>query len=189
MKQIKQYKWVIVILFVFIALFFIDQSAAVRSTTVTANFIKEMIIVMPPVFLLMGLIDVWVPKDQIQKYLGHQSGIMGSIIAFIMGTLPTGPLYAAFPLVAQLLRKGASIKNMILFMGAWAALKIPQMMMEVSFLGLEFAVYRFVLTLLALIVMGMIMQVILNKDKEKAWLKSDLEATKKMMQKKMQAKQ
>ncbi|NSW90572.1 MAG: hypothetical protein HPY74_07820 [Firmicutes bacterium] len=48
-----------------------------------------------------------------------------------LGTLPTGPLYVAFPMVGSLLRKGARISNMVIFLGSWAALKIPQLMVEI----------------------------------------------------------
>jgi hypothetical protein len=38
-------------------------------------------------------------------------------------------------MAASLIRKGASITNMVLFLGSWAALKIPQLMVEIKFLG------------------------------------------------------
>lgn len=148
---------------------------AKSSTKVTLDYFKEMAIIMPPVFLLMGLIEVWIPKDKIQKWLGKDSGIKGVLISIGLGTLPTGPLYVAFPMTASLLHSGASVNNMVLFLGSWAALKIPQLIIEIKFLGLSFTLLRFSLTLVALVIMGYIMDTVLKKSPDKKWLESTKE--------------
>jgi len=89
--------------------------------------------------------------------------VRGGLISLALGTLPTGPLYIAFPMTASLLRKGASITNMVIFLGSWAALKIPQLMVEIKFLGISFTGLRFGLTLAALVIMGLIMESILGR--------------------------
>lgn len=129
-----------------------------RAVKVTWDYFKEMILILPPVFILMGLIEVWVPKEKIQSWLGRGSGIRGLALSLALGTLPTGPLYVAFPMAASLIQKGAGIANMVLFLGAWAALKIPQLMVEIKFLGLNFAMLRFALTLAALLLIGFVME-------------------------------
>ena len=98
-------------------------------------------------------------------------------IALALGTLPTGPLYVAFPMTATLIRKGASITNMVIFLGSWAALKIPQLMVEIKFLGLSFTLLRFGLTLLALALVGFLMEIILRRNPDKAWLERDEKET------------
>lgn len=90
------------------------------------------------------------------KYLGENSGLKGILIAIFLGTLPTGPMYIAFPIAAELLHKKASITNVVIFLGVWASLKIPQIGVEIQFLGLKFAVLRFVLTLISVIAIGLI---------------------------------
>ena len=127
---------------------------------------------MPPVFILMGLMEIWIPKGKIQKWLGSSSGIKGAALSFALGTLPTGPLYLAFPMADSLLRKGARISNMVIFLGSWAALKIPQLMVEIKFLGIAFTSLRFILTLVALILMGILMEFLLRLKPDKAWLEN-----------------
>ena len=39
----------------------------------------------------------------------------------------------------MLLKKGASFFNVFLFLGAWSATKLPQMLFEISQLGAKFA--------------------------------------------------
>ncbi len=171
----KRFTLVFLILAIFIALAIFAPATAEHSSLALWDYFKEMALIMPPVFLLMGFMEVWLPKQNVQKWLGKESGFKGGVLSLILGTLPTGPLYVAFPMTASLLRKGASIANMVLFLGSWAALKIPQLMVEIKFLGLPFTIVRFSLTLAALIVIGLIMELILKHDKKKEWMQSDLE--------------
>jgi len=172
MEIFKKFKFPILIVFVYIGLAVWIPSAASRSSIVTIDYFKEMALIMPPVFIMMGLMEVWIPKDKIQKWLGSESGIKGAAISFALGTLPTGPLYVAFPMTATLIRKGASITNMVVFLGSWSALKIPQLIVEIKFLGVSFALARFILTLMALMLIGFLMEAILRKHPDKKWLES-----------------
>jgi len=75
-------------------------------------------------------------------------------------------------MTATLIRKGASITNMVVFLGSWSALKIPQLIVEIKFLGVSFALARFILTLMALMLIGFLMEAILRKHPDKKWLES-----------------
>lgn len=166
MTTLKQFRTPILLGIIYLILMVWLPGIAQRTIAVTISYAKEMAIIMPAVFVLMGLIEVWIPGDKIQKWLGVSSSVKGVLISFLMGTLPTGPLYVAFPLAASLLKKGASITNTVIFLGSWAALKIPQLLVEIKFLGGAFTIVRFVLTLVVIIVMGVIMNILLKKDLE-----------------------
>lgn len=114
----------------------------------------EMLLVMPAVFIIMGLFSVWVPSETINRYLGRNSGARGMVVAIVIGMLPTGPLYAAFPLVKGLVDKGASPANMFAFTAAWACIKVPQELIEIQFLGWRFALARFLATLVVIVLMS-----------------------------------
>ncbi len=167
---LKKYKLPLGVVLVYILLSIFSPDIALLSSRVTWEYFLEMAFILPPVFILMGLMEIWLPKDKIQKWLGNDSGLRGGILSLVLGTLPTGPVYVAFPLAASLLGKGASITNVVIFLGSWAALKIPQLMVEVKFLGLKFALVRFGLTTIALILMGLCMKSILQKFPDKVWL-------------------
>ncbi|MEA3558409.1 MAG: permease, partial [Candidatus Thermoplasmatota archaeon] len=111
-------------------------------------------LILPAIMVILGLFAVWIPNKMIGKHLGHASGIKGVIISIILGTLPTGPLYIAFPMAAVLLAKGAKRSNIIIFLSAWACIKIPQEMVELRFLGLEFMLLRLALTVTFVVMMG-----------------------------------
>lgn len=173
MEIIKKFKLPILIGLIFIPLAIWLPDTAKQSSLVIKDYFKEMVLIMPPVFILMGLFEIWTPKDKIQKWLGSGSGIKGIGISFVLGTLPTGPLYAAFPMASSLLKKGARISNMVIFLGSWAALKIPQLIIEIKFLGTSFTFLRFVLTLTTIVIIGMLMELLLRLNPDKDWLQRE----------------
>ena len=126
------------------------------------EFFVEMIWILPAVMVLMGLFAVWVSKETVVKYLGKTSGIKGIFLAILFGALPTGPLYVAFPVAAVLIKKGAKISNIIIFLSAWACIKIPQEMVELKFLGLKFMSLRLILTIIFVIIMGLSVEKIIE---------------------------
>lgn len=157
-KFLQKFKLPLGVALAYIALFIFSPETGARSSQVTWEYFLEMAFILPPVFIMMGLMEVWLPKEKIQAWLGNDSGLRGGILSLALGTLPTGPLYMAFPLAASLLHKGASVTNVVIFLGSWGALKIPQLMVEVKFLGWSFAVVRFALTTGALVLMGLFMK-------------------------------
>ena len=121
---------------------------------VSKDYLLEMISILPPVLVLCGLFDAWVPKRTVERLMGDASGIKGTSIAFLLGTVAMGPLYAAFPIGKSLLDKGASLYNVAVFLCVWASIKIPMILFEVKFLGAEFALMRLALTIPAILVIG-----------------------------------
>jgi uncharacterized membrane protein YraQ (UPF0718 family) len=74
-----------------------------------------------------------------------------------------GPLYAAFPVAAILYKKGASIRNIFIYLGSFSTLKIPMLGMEIGFLGPRFTLARTLVSLPLFIGIGYIMEWYLKK--------------------------
>jgi uncharacterized membrane protein YraQ (UPF0718 family) len=134
------------------------------SLAVFWTFSLEMLTVIPAVLVIMGVFAVWVPKEAITRHLGRGSGPRGIALALLLGTLPTGPLYAAFPFIRGLLDKGASTRNAFVLMAAWACIKIPQELFEIRFLGWRFALARLVITVTVVIALSMVFPLLLGGD-------------------------
>ncbi len=149
------------VIFVLINYLWPVQATRVYSTSL--DYILEMALILPPVFLLMGLFEVWVDKSFIEKYLGEGSGIKGILLSYLFGTLPTGPLYIAFPIAAALRQKGARIMNVTIFLGTWGATKLPQIMVEIKFLGIEFTLILQLLTVISVFMIGLIMELVFSR--------------------------
>ncbi len=128
----------------FVAFFPLWRDKALGSMAFQA---RTMLLVIPPVFMLLGLLDVWVPRERMIKFMGPGSGIRGPVLAFLLGSFAAGPLYGAFPFAAVLMKKGASFINVLIFIGAWSTTKIPMLLFEVSALGPRFALSRLAIDL------------------------------------------
>ena len=152
---------------VILLLVFPDKRQVVIKTS--WEFFLEMILILPAVMVLIGLFAVFVPKETVVKHLGEEAGLKGFFLAIIMGALPTGPLYVAFPMASALLKKGARPSNIVIFLSAWACIKIPQELVELQFLGAKFMAMRLLLTVVFVLLMGVIIEkIIVRTEKTQA---------------------
>ena len=83
----------------------------------------------------------------------------------ILAMLQAGPLYGAFPVAYILYKKGASIKNIFVYLGAFSTLKIPMLGIEIGYLGLKFTLVRTLVALPLFIVAGYLMECYLRDKK------------------------
>ena len=121
-------------------------------------FFKEMILFLPLMFILIGLFDVWVPRENIEKHIGKESGWKGTGLVILLATLQAGPLYGAFPFAYILWKKGRSVRNVFIYLGAFSTIKIPMLTFEIGFLGLKFSLLRTLITLPVFILIGYLME-------------------------------
>jgi len=157
-QMLADYRWVLIIALADLLVWVFWPAQAAPVIRNTWDYLVEMVVILIPVAVLMGLFEVLVPKQLIGKYLGRESGWKGVLLALLFGTAPTGPLYVAFPIAAMLLKKGASPLNVIILLDAWAAIKIPQLLIEARFLGPSFMLVRLALTVPSAILMGWLIQ-------------------------------
>lgn len=163
-EKLKKNKFLVFIALLYIGLFIVNAEKAILSVKNSGYYIKEMLTIMPVVFLLTALIDAWIPQETIMDYLGDESGLKGSFISIFLGSISAGPIYAAFPVCKTLLKKGASISNIVVILSAWAVIKIPMLANEVKFLSPKFMAVRWVLTTTGIIIMGYIISKIVKRE-------------------------
>lgn len=163
---LKRYRVFIILLFINILLLFVTPEIGRKSFKLTYDNLLEMLGVIPPIFILLGLLDVWLKKETMIKYMGKGSGIKGLLLSFMIGATAAGPLYAAFPVAGVLLKKGTSIFNVLIFIGAWSTMKIPLLIFESTSLGYNFSMVRLVLNIIGIPVIAFIINLFL-KDKER----------------------
>jgi uncharacterized membrane protein YraQ (UPF0718 family) len=121
-------------------------------------FAREMMLFLPLMFILIGLFDVWAPKEMIERHIGTDSGVKGAVWMILLAMLQAGPLYGAFPVAYLLYKKGASIRNIFIYLGAFSTLKIPMLSFEIGFLGLKFSILRTLFTIPVFILIAIIME-------------------------------
>ncbi|BES63827.1 hypothetical protein SANA_02660 [Gottschalkiaceae bacterium SANA] len=161
---LKQNKFLSLVLFAYLVSFVTRPQFAAEAFGNSAYYFKEMILIMPMIFLLTVVIDILIPKEVIIKNLGEDSGFKGGILALILGSVSAGPIYAAFPVSKMLLNKGASIGNIVVILSAWAVIKVPMLANEAKFLGAEFMGTRWILTVVSIFIMGTLVSAVVKKE-------------------------
>lgn len=128
------------------------------------EFSLEMALVLPAMFVLVGLFDVWVPRTVIERHLGRESGPLAILWMVLLGMLQAGPLYAAFPVAVALWRKGSAPRNVFIYLFSFCAIKIPMLTFEVGFLGWQFSLVRTAVTLPVFIGLAYLLEWLLPDD-------------------------
>ncbi|BAT71930.1 conserved hypothetical protein [Thermosulfidibacter takaii ABI70S6] len=129
--------------FAFVVLsYFLDFRPGVEIGKNFVTFALDMLKVLPFAFVLIGLFEVWVKKETIERHFGEGSGIWGYVWAILLAGTTVGGLYVAFPVAYALYQKGAKISVVFTYIGAAAVCRIPMTIFEASFLGIKFSLIR-----------------------------------------------
>ncbi|MFW6265122.1 MAG: permease [Bacillota bacterium] len=163
-KTIKKYMLLIIAGLAYLAAGIYNFEIVINALGNTWIYIREMLEILPAVFVLTGLINAWVPAEVIMKNFGRESGLKGKFVSLFLGTVSAGPIYAAFPLTQSLIKKGASISNSVIIISAWAVVKLPMFIVETKFLGMDFAITRYLLTVPVIIVMGILCDRLISRE-------------------------
>ncbi len=164
LEKIKENIFLTFIVFIYLALFIVSPVMGINSVKNSGYYIKEMIIIMPVIFILTALLDMWVAKEKIMQFLGNDAGYKGIVFAFVVGSISAGPIYAAFPMCVMLHKKGASIRNIIIILSSWAVIKVPMLLNEAKFLGPKFMIIRWILTVIAILLFSWIAEKVVKDE-------------------------
>jgi hypothetical protein len=129
-----------------------------RAGQTFAGLLVEMATILPPMFVLLGLFEVWVPRALIEGHVGPESGSAAILWMIALAVVQVGPLYVAFPVAVSLWRKGCAPRNVFVYLGAFSAAKIPMLFFEVTFLGWQFSLARAAVTLPVFVMLALVME-------------------------------
>jgi len=93
-------------------------------------------------FIVAGMVQTLLPGDLISRWIGAESGMRGILIGTLAGGLTPGGPYVSLPLVAGLLKSGASSGTMVAFLTSWSLWAVSRLPMELGILGWQFTVIR-----------------------------------------------
>jgi uncharacterized membrane protein YraQ (UPF0718 family) len=94
-------------------------------------------------FIIAGIIPLLVPQEAISRWVGAESGWRGILTGTVVGGLLPGGPYVCLPLMAGLLRVGASVGTMVAMLFGWELLAFTRLPLEVGILGWKFTLIRF----------------------------------------------
>ncbi|MFC1936955.1 permease [Chloroflexota bacterium] len=131
------------------------------------SFSVSMLKILPFAFILLGLFQVWVKKETVEKHFGEESGIRGYTWAVLLAGTTVGGLYVAFPVAYSLYSKGAKLSVIFTYLGASAICRVPMAIFEASFLGIKFTAIRLLVSLPLVIVTSILLGNYLTKSNYK----------------------
>lgn len=108
------------------------------------------------VFILIGVLEVFVPSRAITSLMGGSRGILSPLFASLIGGVMSGPPAASYPMAQFLLRQHASMAAVATFLIAWVAVGTISLPVEIKLLGPRFAWTRWSLTLVFSVVCGVL---------------------------------
>lgn len=123
-----------------------------------AHSLREMILILPAVFVLIGLGDAWIPIELVARYTGHDSGWKSSFWMILLAMVQGGPLFASFPVAYLMWKKGTSPRNIFVYLGAFSTVKLPMLGIEIGFLGLKFTLLRSLFSVPVFLIIAVIME-------------------------------
>lgn len=113
-----------------------------------------------PIFLvstfLAGIVEVWVEKDIVIRFFKKRGLLTGLIFISVLGILTPGPIFAMFPIVLVLARKGVKPHFLIAFIAGQTMMGPCRIPLELYYLGGTFLIVRTILALLMAIVSGLL---------------------------------
>ena len=123
------------------------------------DFTREMLLILPCAFVLIGLFEAWVKKETVEKHLGREAGFMSYVWALVLGGCTLGPMIVALPVY----HKGAKLSVVFTYLGAAAICRIPMTIFEASFMGVAFTLVRYAVSLPLVVFSSMLLGNFLEK--------------------------
>ncbi|MDK2985280.1 MAG: hypothetical protein PWQ96_922 [Clostridia bacterium] len=126
-------------------------------------FLLDMLKILPCAFILIGLFEVWVKRETVEKHFGDESGIRGYLWGILLAGTSVGGLYVSFPVAYSLYNKGAKLSIIFTYISASGICRIPMTIFEASFIGIKFTIIRFLVSLPLVIISSILLGNYLTK--------------------------
>ncbi|MGM0396789.1 MAG: permease [Bacillota bacterium] len=107
-------------------------------------FARDMVLILPPAFVLIGLFDVWAKRESVEKHFGDNNNPLRFLWSVLLASTTVGGTFVAFPLANSMYHKGAKFSSIITYITAASLFMIPMSIMEASMLGIKFTVIRLI---------------------------------------------
>lgn len=157
-------KFLVLSIILLIVISIVDIKYTYQALDNTVSQVISMLVIVPPIFILIGLFDVWIPRETIIRLMGEKSGIRGMVLAFFLGAFSAGPTIAAFPLALIMIKKGAKYSNVLFFLMVWSSLKLPMVFYQISTLGIQFSMIINVSMFIVFVISALVAEKLFTKE-------------------------
>jgi uncharacterized membrane protein YraQ (UPF0718 family) len=127
-----------------------------QSLQVAGRSLIKLAPMLAAIFGLIGLFQVFVPAEMIERWLGASSSGMALLIGGLIGAIAIGPPVAAFPLAGSMLDAGAWPPAAAAFVVSWISVGIITLPFEAEVFGLRFALSRNAIAFVSALLIGLL---------------------------------
>jgi uncharacterized membrane protein YraQ (UPF0718 family) len=107
--------------------------------------------------LIAASIQVLLPREKVARWLGEKAGLKGILVATAAGMLTPGGPMTSFPVVNALHEAGTGRRALVAYLTSWSTQGIQRILMwELPLMGIEFAAFRFLVSLPLPVIAGLI---------------------------------
>jgi uncharacterized protein len=173
----NEWKALLIIIFGFLAIFFLPvgnlrfEHAISESLQLVRWYAREHVLLcLVPAFFIAGAISVFISQTSVMKYLGARANkYLAYGVASVSGTILAVCSCTVLPLFAGIYKRGAGLGPATAFLYSGPAINVLAIILTARILGLELGIARAVGAILFSIVIGVLMQIIFQKEEtEKA---------------------
>ncbi len=94
------------------------------------------------IFLIVGMVLTVLNQEVIGSLLGSQSGVLGMLLAGVIGSITLIPGFVAFPLAASVLQAGAGYAQVAMFISTLMMVGVATLSVEIKYFGKSTAFLR-----------------------------------------------
>ena len=94
------------------------------------------------ILLFVGLALAVLSPETIRRLIGEQTGFIGMLLASLVGAVLLVHVMVAFPIVSELLKSGAGIIQMAVFVSTLTTVGLITIPIETKYLGKKIAILR-----------------------------------------------
>lgn len=152
--------YLLLIVIAYGVLFGISPGRCRQSLAVAGQSLGRLLPLLVAVFALIGLFQVYLPPEVIERRLGAASGWSALLSGGLLGAVAIGPPVAAFPLAGSLLAAGAWPPAIAAFIVSWVSVGVFSLPVEAEVFGLRFALARNGIAFLAALLIGLLVGVV-----------------------------
>lgn len=114
------------------------------------------------IIVIIGIMLAVLSPEVISGLIGEKSGWLGMLMASLVGSVTLIPGFVAFPLTAALLKSGAGIMQIAVFISTLMMVGIVSIPLEIKYFGKKAALLRnslaFVFSFIAAIAIGVVLR-------------------------------
>ncbi len=114
------------------------------------------------ILLLVSFLLALLKPETIKSIIGTQSGFLGMFISSLVGAIALVPVIIAFPITYELLKNGAGIAQMAIFISTLTTVGFVTLQLETKYFGKKIALLRNMLFYLFSFIIAYILGVVLS---------------------------